>query len=124
MWDGLSSIGIGILLAITAFFLAVEVKGLLIGESTDPDIIDAIRTRLDGVPEINFINDVRSLHFGPYDVLLTLSIDFRDDVTSQRIEEIVTEAERRIRKRFPIVRRVFLEVQSRSGHQALAKALP
>ena len=121
VWDGLASIGIGVLLAVTAFFLAIEVKGLLIGESTDPDIIEAVRKGLSGIPEIETINDIRSLHFGPYDVLLTLSIDFHDDVTSQRIEEIVTRAERRIRERYPVVRRMFLEVQSRSGHQAMAK---
>jgi len=121
IWDGLASIGIGVLLAVTAFFLAVEVKGLLIGESTDPEIIDTIRSGLSGVSEIIAINDIRSLHFGPYDVLLTMSIDFKDDVTSQRIEEIVTEAERRIRKRYPIVQKLYFEVQSQAGHHAMSR---
>lgn len=123
-WDAAASIGIGGLLGLTAFVLAVEVKSLLIGESTDPDIIDCIRDRLSGLPEVTAINDIRSLHFGPHDVLVTLSVDFENDVPAHRIEEIVTRAERRIRKRFPIVKRVFLEVQSRSGHDSLTEQPP
>ncbi len=85
IWDAVASIAIGCLLGLTAFLLAIEVKGLLIGESTDPDVVDWVRADIQSLPEIRFINDVRSLHFGPHDVLLTLSIDFADDVSSQRI---------------------------------------
>ncbi len=120
VWDASASIAIGGVLGLTALFLAIEVKGLLIGEGTDPDIIESVRARLEGLPEISAINDIRSLHFGPHDVLLTLSIDFADDVPSQRIETIVTKAEQRIRERFPVVKRLFLEVQSRTGHEAMA----
>jgi cation diffusion facilitator family transporter len=119
-WDAAASIAIGILLGITAAFLSIEVKGLLIGESTDPDIVATIRGRVEAYPEIITINEIRSLHLGPSEVLLTLSIDFRDDVVSQRIEEIVTETEKNIRRHFPIVRRVYLEVQSRSGHDEMS----
>ncbi len=51
-----------------------------------------------------------------------MSVDFEDDVPSQRIEELVTEAEARIKERFPMVRRVYLEVQSREGHERMAEA--
>ncbi len=116
VWDAVASIVIGGLLGFTAFLLAIEVKGLLIGESTDPDIIASIRGKICDLPEILAVNEIKSLHFGPYDVLLTISIDFADDVPSQRIEEIVSETERQIRQQFPIVKQIFLEVQSRSGH--------
>ena len=120
VWDASASIAIGGLLGLTALFLAIEVKGLLIGEGTDPDIIRSVRAGLEDLPEVEAINDIRSLHFGPHDVLLTLSIDFADDVPSQRIEKIVTSTEQRIRERFPLVKRVFLEVQSRPDHQRMA----
>ena len=121
-WDAVASIAIGCLLGLTAFFLAVEVKGLLIGESTDPYVVERVREEIESVPEIRSLNEIRSLHFGPLDVLLTLSIDFEDDVSSQRIEAIVTDAERRIRGQFPFVKKVFLEVQSRAGHESMASS--
>ena len=120
VWDAVASIAIGCLLGLTAFFLAVEVKGLLIGEGADPDVVDWVRADIESVPEIKFLNEIRSLHFSPHDVLLTLSIDFADDVSSQRIEAVVTHAERRIRRQFPFVLKVFLEVQSREGHENMA----
>ena len=58
--------------------------------------MDRVRAEIESLPEILSINDIRSLHFGPRDVLLTLSIDFADDVPSQRIEAIVTDVERQI----------------------------
>ncbi len=119
LWDAVSSIAIGGLLGVAALFLAIEVKGLLIGESTDPDVVKRVRAEIDSLPEILSINDVRSLHFGPRDVLLTLSMDFLDDVPSQRIEAIVTSLESRIRGEFPFVKQVFFEIQSRAGHESM-----
>ncbi len=123
VWDASASIAIGALLGLTALGLAIEVKGLLIGESTDPDVTETVRSGILQLPEVLAINDIRSLHFGPHEVLLTLSIDFADDVPSQRIEAIVTEAERRIKERFPVVRQVFLEVQSGPGHEEMSGSL-
>ena len=119
-FDAIGSILIGILLGITAVLLAIEVKGLLIGEPAGPEMENLIRERLGNRPEILAINELRTLHLGPEDVLLTMSVDFRDDVVSQRIEAMVSETERRIRERFPIVRKVYIEVQSQSGHCDLA----
>ncbi|MCK5933191.1 MAG: cation transporter [Fulvimarina manganoxydans] len=119
-FDAIGSILIGVLLGVTAVLLAIEVKGLLIGEAAGPEMEERIRDRIADQPEIIGVNELRTLHLGPSDVLLTMSLDFRDDVVSQRIETIVTEIERRVRDAFPIVRRVFVEVQSQQGHQALA----
>lgn len=122
IYDASASIGIGILLGVAAVLLAIEVKGLLLGEAADPRMTQAIREMVAEVPEIDHLNEIRSLHLGPHQVLLTLSIDFVDDVPSQRIEAIVTRLDRRIRDRFEIVNSIFLEVQSREGHAAIAEA--
>lgn len=122
IFDAIGSILIGVLLGVTAILLAIEVKSLLIGERADPEIEALIREKLGARPEILAINELKTLHLGPQDVLLTMSIDFKDDVVSQRIEAVVSEIERRIRERFPIVRKVYVEVQSQSGHGDLARA--
>ena len=124
LFDAGASIVIGVLLGITAILLAIEVKGLLVGEAADPRVTDAIRQMVTDVPEILHLNEIRSLHLGPHQVLLTISIDFADDVVSQRIEAIVTRLDRDIRKRFATVHSVYLEVQSRDGHRDIAATLP
>ncbi|WP_102958365.1 cation diffusion facilitator family transporter [Mangrovicella endophytica] len=117
VFDAVGSILIGILLAITAAILAVEVKGLLIGEAASPDIVETIRTRVAARPEIVAVNEIRTMHLGPNDVLLTMSIDFADGVLSQQIEAAVSEIETRVKARYPIIRRLYIEVQSREAHR-------
>ncbi|MBO0902386.1 cation diffusion facilitator family transporter [Jiella sonneratiae] len=120
-FDAIGSILIGVLLALVAIFLAIEVKGLLIGETAGPEIDRLVRDKLGSHAEIAAINELRTLHLGPEDVLLTISVDFKDDVVSQRIESIVSETEHLVREKFPIVRKVYVEVQSQTGHKALAR---
>lgn len=63
------------------------------------------------------VNEILTLHQGPEDVLLTMSLDFKDGMDSSRVEEIISELESRIKKSFPAVTRVFIEAQSWKSHQ-------
>ena len=56
------------------------------------------------------------MHMGPQDVLLNLSSDFTDDLTSDEVEAIISELECEIKERFPEIKRVFIEAQSRTAH--------
>jgi cation diffusion facilitator family transporter len=123
LFDAAGSVVIGLLLAATAWVLAVEVKGLLIGEAASPDLVEAVREGVGRRPEIAGVNEIRTLHRGPSDVLLTMSVDFEDDILSQDIEAAVSEIESRIRQKFPIVRRIYIEVQSKAGHRSAARQL-
>lgn len=120
--DGIASICVGLVLGATSVMLAIEIKGLLIGESAPPELSDAARDMAAGYDEVNGINEVRTLHIGPHDVLLSMSADFIDSTTAGRIEEIVTELEKRLRERFDIIKTVFIEVQSRSGHEQMRES--
>src|SRR5689334_13934397 len=52
----------------------------------------------------------------PQDVLVALSLDFRDNGTASEVEQAVTRIERRIKAAHPEVRRVFIEAQDRDAH--------
>lgn len=120
VYDAVGSIAVGVVLGITAILLAVEVKGLLIGETADPEIETKIQEMVGTRDEIIAINELRTLHLGPNDVLMTMSVDFKDDVVSQTIERIVTEIEEEVKKRYKFVRKLYVEVQSQSGHERFA----
>ena len=49
-FDGAASIGIGIILAAVAVFLAYETKGLLVGEGADPEMLGDIRRLAESDP--------------------------------------------------------------------------
>lgn len=121
--DGAASIVIGLILAGTAVALAIETKGLLIGEAAAPALVADVKAIVEATPTIAALNEVRTLHRGPQDILLALSVDFEDNLTAGKVEQAIYELELGIKDRFPQVRRLFIEVQSAKHHDAiLAKA--
>lgn len=112
MYDGLASVVIGIILAGTALWLARETKGLLIGESAEPEIIASIEKLADQIPSVETVNEVLTLHMGPDYVLLNLSLDFADGVSAGQVEDDIEVLDRKIRAAHPVVKRIFIEAES------------
>ncbi len=113
VFDGIASVIIGVILAITATLLARETKGLLIGESADPVIVKAIQNMVDQIDPIERTNEVLTMHMGPDYILVNVSADFAPDATSDEVEASIAELDKRIKKRFPKVKRIFVEAESR-----------
>ncbi|XP_022806584.1 zinc transporter 9-like, partial [Stylophora pistillata] len=115
--DGVASISIGIVLALVAIFLAIECKGLLIGEAADPLIVNEIRDYLQNDTRIKRTNELLTMHFSPNEILLNASLDFKDGLSAEVVEAAISEFEGSIKSKFPSIRRVFIEAQSWKGHQ-------
>ncbi len=120
--DGAASVVIGILLATIAWVLAYETKGLLIGEGADPEVETSIRRIIAKQPEILRVNEILSLQNGPMDILVTLSLDFKDGIPSQDVEGAISRMERQIRTAQPDIRKVFIEAQSWRAHNRAANS--
>ena len=73
-------------------------------------------------PDIVSVNELLTLHFGPTDVLVTVSLDFRDGIDSRQVEDAISDLETRIKAARPEVSRVFVEAQSWTGHAAAEEA--
>ena len=114
--DGVASLLIGIILAVTAAFLAFECQSLLTGEGVSPEVQASIHAIAAAEPAVARPNEILSMHFGPEDVLVALSLDFRDNGTASEVEQAVTRIERRIKAAHPEVKRVFIEAQDREAH--------
>ncbi|MDX1716743.1 MAG: cation diffusion facilitator family transporter [Anderseniella sp.] len=114
--DGAASSGIGLLLATVAIFLCFETKGLLIGEAVSDEMSDDLHKIINGSDAVNSINEFRTMHMGPQDVLLAVSLDVRDDLDTGTLEAALYELEQSIKASHPEVKRLFLEVQSGEHH--------
>lgn len=116
--DGAASILIGLILATTAWFLAVETKDLLIGEAAAPDCVAGVRrlaTATDGVVKVN---EVLTLHMGPEFVLVNLSLDFQDDHTAEQVEDTIGDLVAKIKTDWPLVKRVFIKAEERKAQRS------
>jgi cation diffusion facilitator family transporter len=123
VFDAIASIGIALILAATAALLAYECKSLLIGEGVHPETRRGVEAIVAGQDGILRINEHRSMHLGPEDVLLALSVDFAGDLDADQVEAAISRLEQAIKARYPEISRVFIEAQSWRGHrQALEQA--
>ncbi len=114
VFDGIASIGIGIILALTAIWLAVRTKSLLIGEAAEPAMVADVTQRAATLPAVVAVNEVLTLHMGPDYVLLNVSVDFADDLLAGEIEQTIETLTKEIRAAHPQIQRVFVEAESRT----------
>lgn len=110
--DGVASVGIGLVLAVTAAFLARESKGLLIGEEADPALQSDILAVAAADPAVAAANGVLTVQLGPRQVVAALSAEFDDRLSTSQIEAAVARLERAIRARRPEVSALFVKPQT------------
>ncbi len=118
IFDGIASILIGLILGGTAIWLAYETKGLLIGESANTQVVEGIRGIVAGCDSVEHVNEVLTMHMGPDFILANISADFDDAVSADKVEQNIADMNRRIKQVYPQIKRVFIEAEKRSNHQA------
>ena len=112
MWDGLASVLIGLVLAAVAIFLVIEAKGLLIGESADPDLVEAVRASAAAHPGVTTVHEVLTIHHSPDQVLSVISADFDDGISAADVERIVSDIEAKVAVEFPVIKRIYVRPAS------------
>ncbi len=119
LWaDGAATLVIGAILAAAALMLAVETKSLLIGEAASPDLVEDILGVAGRAAFVEGVNEVRTMHFGPADVLVNLSVDARDQLSAGEVEAGISKLEAEIKAAHPEISRVFIEIQSAAASDA------
>ena len=114
MWDGAASVAIGLILGGTAAWLAYETKGLLIGESANPEVVARIQEIAHNHAQILRVNEVLTMHIGPEFILANVSVEFEDNASAENAEEVIHEIDRRIKEQMPRVKRIFIELEDRT----------
>lgn len=107
-FDAAASFAIGGVLILTAMFLARETLSLMTGESASAEVLTAVRAVLEGDPRVQRIEEILSMHLGPSDILLGISLDFRDEMTSDEIETAVHDLGDRLGACQPLIGKVFV----------------
>jgi cation diffusion facilitator family transporter len=109
VWDGVSSVLIGILLVLVAASLARANTSLLVGRSAPLGLDRALRAELESLPGVLSVPVFVTSVTGPRRLLVAAKVEFRDDFTTDDLERLADEAERRMLARFPGIDHVFLD---------------
>jgi cation diffusion facilitator family transporter len=111
-YDAYASVLIGLLLAVIALILAIESKGLLIGEGANQEMSSSILKVVHADEAVDKAKKPLTMYFGPRDVFLAIDIRFKKNQSSLDIEKAVCRLEKDIRHLHPIVKRIFIETSS------------
>lgn len=108
IFDAVGSIGIGVLLVIISGFLAVKIKGLLIGQSVDAEVRADIKEFLESQPEITEVLNLITLQLGSR-IMVAVKVKME---AAESIDELIANINRcelELRKHNPAIQWSFFE---------------
>ena len=112
--DGAAAILICIVLAVSAWFLERETKGLLLGETADPKLREDVLNIAQQDVAVFSANGVLTEQMGAQQVITSLSLEFKDDLTSDEIEACVNRIEAQIKQLHPEIIALFVKPQTKA----------
>jgi cation diffusion facilitator family transporter len=108
-WDAVGSLAIGVLLCCIAIFLAIEMKGLLIGEAATPEMQRRIATAVKETDQVCDLIHMRTEHLGPDELLVAAKVEFDPRLSMPQLALAIDDAEANIRRAVPVARLIYLE---------------
>jgi cation diffusion facilitator family transporter len=112
--DGVASIIIGLILALTASLLARESKELIIGERASDEFVNSVLALANQVCGVDSASAALTVHLAPDQIVVALSLEFDDALKTPDIEKLVITLEKLIREQHPEVVSLFIKPQTRT----------
>jgi cation diffusion facilitator family transporter len=109
VWDAIGTLCIGALLGVIAVVLAVEMKGLLIGESALPETQETIRRAVVSAPHVVGLIHLRTQYLGPDELLVGVKVAFDPTLTVAELAVAINQVEANVRAEVPIARPMYVE---------------
>jgi cation diffusion facilitator family transporter len=107
LFDALGSMAIGVVLIVVAGLIAIEIKGLLIGQSAEPAVEKAMREFIEGRPEVEKVYRLLTLQLGT-SLMVSVKAKLRPAGAREMVEAI-NGAEVALRAQFPEIQWLFFE---------------
>ncbi len=115
-WDAVGSVAIGLLLVMIAMILAVEMKGLLIGEAASDEHLAAIESSITSSDDVNGLIHLRTMHLGPDQLLVAAKIDYEHSLSVEDLAQAIDDTEANLRAAVPIADIIYIEPDIRRKH--------
>jgi cation diffusion facilitator family transporter len=109
IYDAISAVLIGVMLMGFAVALAWQNKRLLLGESLPAEDQLALRELVADWEGVVHVDDLRTVYFGPEDVLVTADVSFDPSLATEAMDDRITAIEDAIRAANPDVSKVYVE---------------
>jgi cation diffusion facilitator family transporter len=110
VFDGGASVVIGAILAGVAVLLAAETRSLLLGERADASVLRRVREVVRREPAVAGVDEVVTLHIGPEEIALTLTISMTGAQELEQATVVVDRLKEEIAAVDPRLTRIFIEL--------------
>ncbi len=120
LFDPIASVSIGILLVSVAAWMGRDVRHLLVGAAALPEEREAIAETIASYEEVDQIHQLLTLVLGPNALLVAARVDLKDGIDGERVEQVSTEIDARLREVLPDVTEVFLDATPTRGRAGSA----
>jgi cation diffusion facilitator family transporter len=108
VYDAFGSIGIGVLLISISFLLAVKVKSLLIGQSSDNETRTAIKQFIETRPEVEKVLNLITFQLGAQ-IMVAVKAKMSPASSADQLIDMINKCEAEVRREFPDVQWMFFE---------------
>ncbi|QWT24348.1 cation diffusion facilitator family transporter [Subtercola sp. PAMC28395] len=109
VFDGIGTIGIGVLLILVAIVLGIETKSLLVGEGAGPADIAKILAAIEAGDEVERVIHMKTLYLGPDELMVAAKIALPASARLDDVAATINSVEARIRATLPIARVIYIE---------------
>jgi divalent metal cation (Fe/Co/Zn/Cd) transporter len=109
VWDGVGTIGIGLLLVAVAVLLGIETQSLLVGEGASPADTEAIRAAATAGADVQRIIHMKTLYLGPEELLVAMKVAVTPTQSAAAMAAAINALEARVRAAVPAARVMYIE---------------
>jgi cation diffusion facilitator family transporter len=113
--DGIASLLIGILLAITAVGLARPLADFLVGRSVHRSDLEKLHAILVGSPAVDEVVSLQAVYTGPEEVVVAAKIRPRMTMSTSEIAQAMDELDRKLHAESSLVADVYLDLTTRQS---------
>jgi divalent metal cation (Fe/Co/Zn/Cd) transporter len=93
-----------------SYFLANELRKLIIGENISREMRNEVRTIVHKHKAVRHINNIRSMYIGNNNFILLISVDIEDNTGGSAIERITAQVKADILRLYPHAKYIYLEM--------------
>lgn len=115
MFDAISSIIIGLLLFALTYFLANEMRKLIIGESIGTEHTRNAEHIIKGHPHVKAVGQVKTMQMGSGECIIAANVDFNDTLNDAELERAMKTIQGALRAQIPSAKHIYIQLADKAS---------
>jgi cation diffusion facilitator family transporter len=111
VFDTIGTLLVGCLLITMSYFLANELRKLIVGENISREMRNEIKALVNRHAMVKHINNIRAMYIGNNNFMLLISVDVDDRAEASAVEDLTEQVKSDIIRRYPNAKYIYIEAE-------------